>query len=413
MKNTFLFILLLLANISFASTDSTKIEPEIWLRTTQQSTNEKMLELTNNQAFLKEFNQKFGKYFEFEKQYTRLIDENVDNWEMELFDTRQAQMKFLKDYPKANELSDDFKQYLNNQIRWNYWHLLLAYPVIRSNANTKHLTLMSLPTSLLEGFEKIKVDDEKALNSEAYRNFITFYVTYFNSKDKNFIKYADMGKALEDKHLYAREHLSGKVYQYYLARLLDEYGLKSTPAAVRNVFAALSVTPEVESYTVILQPKLAELMAKKEEVKKKEDEEEKTMFKGKTFEGELITLKKFRGKVVYIDFWASWCGPCRAQFPFAKQLQAKLTDKQKKNIIFLYINIDDTEEVWKKTVETLKLEGFHLYSKGGWESEAAKFFNLSSIPRYMLIDKAGLIVQPNAKRPGDEFILNDLLNLLE
>ena len=54
------------------------------------------------------------------------------------------------------------------------------------------------------------------------------------------------------------------------------------------------------------------------------------MFKGKTFEGELITLKKFRGKVVYIDFWASWCGPCRAQFPFAKQLQSKLTDKQKK-----------------------------------------------------------------------------------
>jgi thiol-disulfide isomerase/thioredoxin len=155
-------------------------------------------------------------------------------------------------------------------------------------------------------------------------------------------------------------------------------------------------------------------MAKKDEevVKKKDDG--KKWFKAVTPKGDTLSLADLKGKVVYLDFWASWCGPCRGEFPFSKQLHDKLTDKQKKQVVFLYISIDEVADNWKKAMEVLKLDnGTNIHSIGGWESPAAKFFKLQSIPRYMLMNKKGEIVDSNAKRPSDSAIMNDILKLLE
>jgi thiol-disulfide isomerase/thioredoxin len=411
-------VLLMLVSVlqSFAQQkDSTqKIEPDIWLRAEEQTSWQKALEEPDNKAFAKDFSEKFGKFFNQETQYKNITEINVDEWEMTLFDARAAQSKFYKEYPKLNSLSPAFRTYIEAQIRYNYWHLLLAHAVLRSNANPKQTQLISLPSILLEGFEKVKVDDETALNSEAYRMFLTYYVTYFNSAEHKFQKYTDMGKVVDDKHKFAREHLSGRVYAYTMAKLLDDFGLRTTPSAARNAFGALSVAAHSDKYVAILKPKLAEHLAKQEVAKKDENKEEKDVFKIKTLDNEMVSLKHFKGKVVYVDFWASWCGPCRSQFPFSKQLHEKLSEKQQKQVVFLYINIDEDEQAWRKALGELKLEkGFHVYSAGGWNSDAVKFFKFNAIPRYMLINKAGEIVQPNAKRPSDEFILNEILKLIE
>jgi thiol-disulfide isomerase/thioredoxin len=129
--------------------------------------------------------------------------------------------------------------------------------------------------------------------------------------------------------------------------------------------------------------------------------------------GKEISLADFRGKVVYVDFWASWCGPCRQQFPYSKSLHEQLSEKQNKEVVFLYISIDNTEEIWKKALEELKLEGVNAISPGGWTSFVAKYYQISSIPRYLLIDKKGNVVDPNAKRPSEEGTLQDILNLID
>ena len=136
-------------------------------------------------------------------------------------------------------------------------------------------------------------------------------------------------------------------------------------------------------------------------------------FKLLGFNGKEISLNDFKGKVIYIDFWASWCGPCRQQFPYSKLLHDQLSENQKKEVVFLYISIDNTEEIWKKAVNDLQLEGEHALSPGGWNSFVAKYYHITSIPRYLLIDKKGNVVNQNAKRPSDEATLQDILNLIE
>jgi thiol-disulfide isomerase/thioredoxin len=182
----------------------------------------------------------------------------------------------------------------------------------------------------------------------------------------------------------------------------------------------LKTTDKANSYYPYISSICAARMQMKDEKKptpvvqgntpgaEKKDELELTDLNGKTF-----SLNDLKGKVVYIDFWASWCGPCRQMMPYSKQLHDNLTESQKKQILFLYISIDANEEAWKKAITDLGMEGKQGISPGNWNSKACSYFQINSIPRYMIMDKKGNIVDFNAKRPADPALLEELLKFLE
>ena len=124
------------------------------------------------------------------------------------------------------------------------------------------------------------------------------------------------------------------------------------------------------------------------------------------------SLKNYLGKVVYIDIWASWCGPCRKLFPYSKELKEKFNRKQLKKISFVYISIDNDYSKWKKSLKQLKIEGDNFISPSKINKSVSDFFQVSSIPRYIIIDKLGNIVDSNAKRPNDVSLYDDLIELL-
>ena len=133
----------------------------------------------------------------------------------------------------------------------------------------------------------------------------------------------------------------------------------------------------------------------------------------KNINGEQVSLNDFKGKVLYVDIWASWCGPCRKQFPYSKKLKTQLSKRQLKKIEFIYISIDNDSEKWKKSINDLDVDGLHFLSPASHPNGAGVYFEAFSIPRYILIDRNGIIIHHNAKRPSDPKLIDDLLHLIK
>jgi thiol-disulfide isomerase/thioredoxin len=119
-------------------------------------------------------------------------------------------------------------------------------------------------------------------------------------------------------------------------------------------------------------------------------------------DGAKVSLTDFKGKVVYIDFWATWCGPCLAEMPHSKKLREKFAGN--KDIIFMYVSVDnsDNEEDWKAVVKKKDIVGVNLIARdGGKEERVGERYGLQYIPRFVLIDKTGKVANFEAPTPGD------------
>lgn len=105
-----------------------------------------------------------------------------------------------------------------------------------------------------------------------------------------------------------------------------------------------------------------------------------------------IDLSKIRGKFILVDFWASWCGPCRKEIPFLKQLYTKFN---KKGFNIVSISLDEDPDKWKAAIDVEKLAWTQLSGLGGFKGEVAKRFDVTSIPDNFLVDSNGIIVARN------------------
>lgn len=123
-------------------------------------------------------------------------------------------------------------------------------------------------------------------------------------------------------------------------------------------------------------------------------------------------LEDFKGKYVYIDVWATWCGPCRAEIPSLKMVEEKYHGK---NIAFLSISVDENKdhEKWKTFVTEKQLGGVQLFADKNWNSEFIKYFEINSIPRFLLIDPSGKVVNADADRPSNPRLQKTLDALLK
>lgn len=115
-----------------------------------------------------------------------------------------------------------------------------------------------------------------------------------------------------------------------------------------------------------------------------------------------VSLSDFRGKVVLIDFWATWCGPCKEEIPALKKLQETIKDS---NMVFMSLSTDRVVDIptWKKFVAQEELKGVQVISpQGGTETpEVGKLYGIKSIPTFIVIDKDGNYVSTNSPRPSN------------
>lgn len=133
-------------------------------------------------------------------------------------------------------------------------------------------------------------------------------------------------------------------------------------------------------------------------------------FEGEDVNGKKIKLEDFRGKYVLVDIWATWCGPCKAEIPALKELEKEFRGK---NIEFVSFSVDDAvdKDIWKKFIKENEMKGVQIFADNSWKSNFLTELKVQGIPRFVLIDPKGNIVDPFAPTPSSGILKEKIKDL--
>ncbi|MDD3003375.1 TlpA disulfide reductase family protein [Flavobacterium sp.] len=226
------------------------------------------------------------------------------------------------------------------------------------------------------------------------------------------------GKGAKENNFLAQEALYDENYNYPDLLKADEkqfeqMSLTKKDEDLKRLKAAKLDAAFVALHSKNIETSIAELkhFYQEEKTLQKLNNAPSPSFNYENHKGGTTKLEDLRGKYVYVDVWATWCGPCRAEIPYLKAIEEKYHDKK---IEFVSISIDTKKdyEKWKKFVTEKQLGGIQLFADNDWNSAFVKAYNINGIPRFILIDPKGNIVNSNVDRPSSPKLVEILDKLL-
>ena len=245
------------------------------------------------------------------------------------------------------------------------------------------------------------------------------YFQFANLSDSSYLRVAFFYEAFKN---YASNlvqvGLSQEKVQYYLDQNLAKVGSKNPhykPALLAAAFGVMASNKKLflnyaEQYQKMyrgqnqildnfLDQQIAQLKSSTEIGDEAPD------FTAATPEGGTKSLKSLRGKVLLLDFWASWCGPCRRENPNVVAVYNKYKEK---GFDVLGVSLDTDAARWKGAIQDDKLTWHHVSDLGGWRSAPAQLYKVTGIPQTLLLDKNGVIIGKNLRGPALEEKLKEI-----
>ena len=202
----------------------------------------------------------------------------------------------------------------------------------------------------------------------------------------------------EDVEMISNDTIKGEIALMFSGMSKTQVGLEQ----YKQEYGSFLVTDSQKKRWQRIEDNFAENMEKKKPIN----------FTFPDAEGNDVSLSDFRGKVVYIDIWATWCGPCKKEMPAMKALEAEYKDN--KDIVFMGISVDASKNIqkWKDFVIKEQLPGVQLFGGDMAGPTLSKPYKITGIPRFMLVGKDGSLIYMDAPRPSSSEIravLNDAL----
>ncbi len=326
-------------------------------------------------VFLKEYNQNFAKTYQ-------LLDplQVYDNFKD--YNSSVSKLRSIEEGYLAQIDNPRFVREMKNRIKKNtlYYNYVFAFNWLKKNGE-----IVNDPD-----FDKYLLSEEwTGSGSEDFSdiNTVLNYYIIFNMPEVDLLDIMKtMKKCLSNQDVLNQESTN------VMGNILENRGKGDIGKMMKYYREICNDGKEIERIAAVRS------MTKKLEIGALAPD-----FEMKDLEGNMLHLSDLKGKALFIDVWATWCGPCKLEIPHFK----KIADHYKENerIRFISISIDENSNAWKKLLLKEKPEWAQYIVDGGNESALYKKYQISSIPRFMFFDKDGKIVSIRAPYPSDDDVL--------
>ena len=327
--------------------------------------------------YLKSKNNRFAEVDKTAKKNSEKL--KWEAFQTELQKAKSSKLDYFNNHRDINEFSNAFRGFAEADIIYWYGYTMLNYQWEYPFANNMDAP-MKMPEPFYNFLDEIPVSKEGALPNNYYTYFLDQFFDYQSEHADNL--------GLNDQQL-AEKFLVGEPLVYFKAKKLAIACKRGKAKKRGEEIKRFIENNPYETYNDVLR--LVYNEAKGLVIGMKAPE-----FELADINGNIVTLADLQGKVVYMDFWATWCSPCVQQMKNSKVWKSKFSEEE---VAFVYISLDKNKEAWEKFVKTNDIKGYHLAATGKdvYRSQIAKLYKVKKLPWYFLIDKNGKIAYKPTK----------------
>ncbi|MFC5044342.1 TlpA family protein disulfide reductase [Aquimarina hainanensis] len=323
-------------------------------------------------------------------KHKTLFENDVKSFDEKIKKAKDISEKLLAS--TTEDISETFKVIEKKNILYHYYQQMNDYPYYYDSY--KNIEGTPMPASFRKALQELNKDNEEDYKTiGVYKNLIH---VYYEDRLKN---KETITTAFDEIKNFNSALIQKNIIQY-----LSEEAIIPGNENVKLIYDRIMEVSQNDS----LKKELKAIYSKIEKIEKGKPS---PSFTYENINGGTTSLEELRGKYVYIDIWATWCGPCKKELPYLKELEKTFRNKE---ITFVSISVDEQKDKvkWKKMTEKQKLKGVQLIADKDWDSDFVKKYLVEAIPRFILLDKEGKIITANAKRPSSPELKSTLNGLL-